>query len=63
MKTLCECDVHFFLDAGRMTAGRAFFVRAQAFGAVFNQLARSCARLFFLVELFDPSERAKKNGD
>ncbi len=25
-----------------------FFVRAQAFGAVFNQLVRSCVQLLFL---------------
>ncbi len=36
----------FLLD-GRMGYGRAFFVRAQAFGAVFNQLVRSCAQLLF----------------
>ena len=36
-----------------------FFVRAQAFGAVFNQLARSCAQLLFLEYLFVPSERVK----
>ncbi len=38
----------FLLDAGRMGAGRAIFVRAQAFGAVFNQLVRSRAQLLLL---------------
>jgi hypothetical protein len=39
----------FLLDAGRIGDGRAiFFVRAQAFCAVFNQLVRSCAQLLFL---------------
>ena len=43
-----------------MGDGRAnCFARAQPSGAVFNQLARSCAQLLFLEKLFVPSERAK----
>ena len=43
--------------------GAQFFVRAQAFGAVFNQLVRSCAQLLFLEDLFVLSKQAKKTGD
>jgi hypothetical protein len=44
-----------------MGDGRAnCFARAQTSGAVFNQLARSCAQLLFLEQLFVPSEGAKK---
>ena len=48
-----------------MGDGRAnFFVRAQAFCAVFNQLVRSRAQLLLLEYLFVPSEQAKKKpGD
>ncbi len=42
------CISVFLLDAGQMggsawVLAAQFFVRAQAFGAVFNQLVRSCA--------------------